>query len=343
MTEDSALEKWEYREYTKVKHPSRPSVSKPKVHYKEYQILNGSRQVLAEKVNDGSIITRFDKTAIPRYETDVVCPHFLELKWAYGCPYDCAWCYLKGTFRFQPQGPAPVIKNYKKIELHTRTFLEECKIPEILNSGELADSLMSENTHKPFSKFIIPIFESQKKHKLLFLTKSSNIKNLLELETHKQVIMSFSLNAIPVAEKWEKAPSVIKRLQAANKLYENDFEVRLRIDPIVPIESWKKHYFYLIDSIFEKMVPERITLGSLRGLQTTINGCTDKTWVNYLSERSGWGKKINKELRYEAYSKMMEHLDKKYKYTRISLCKETLEMWKKLRMNPRQLKCNCVW
>jgi hypothetical protein len=26
--------------------------------------------------------------------------NILELKWAYGCPFDCAWCYLKGTFRF---------------------------------------------------------------------------------------------------------------------------------------------------------------------------------------------------------------------------------------------------
>lgn len=322
---------------------SSPAPPKLKVYYKEYNLINGEKQILVEKVNDGSIITRFDKTPLPKNKTDIICPHFLELKWAYGCPYDCSWCYLKGTFRFRPEGPSPVIKEYEKIESHTKTFLEECKIPEILNTGEIADSLMGENSSKPFSKFIIPIFESQKIHKVLFLTKSSNVKNLLELESHNQVIMSFTLNAIPVADRWEKAPSVIKRLEAVGKLYKSGYDVRIRIDPIVPIENWDRYYFHLIDLIFEKLSPERITLGSLRGLQSTINGCTDKSWVKYLSEGSNWGRKISKELRYKTYSKIIEYLNERYKYSKVSLCKETIEMWKKLQMNYKQIKCNCIW
>jgi len=116
------------------------AVSKIKVHYKECQQLDGRKEILVGKVNDGSIITRFDKTPLAKRRTDVVCPHFLELKWAYGCPYDCAWCYLKGTFRFQPKGTSPVVKPYEKIELHTRKFLEEVETPEILNAGEIADN-----------------------------------------------------------------------------------------------------------------------------------------------------------------------------------------------------------
>ena len=316
---------------------------KLKVHRKKYIEINGKKRLLVARVNDGSIITRFDKTPLPRKNSDVVCPHFLELKWAYGCPYDCSWCYLKGTFRFRPEGKSPVIKEYQKIEIHTRTFLEECETPEMLNTGEIADSLMGENNEKAFSKFIIPIFETQKRHKVLFLTKSSNIKNLLELESHNQVIMSFSLNAIPVADRWEKAPTVMERLEAAQKLYESEFEVRVRIDPMVPMEEWKKHYFHIIDLIFERFIPERITLGSLRGLQSTINGCTDKTWVKYLSEGSNWGRKVNIKLRYQMYSAIIQCLKEKYDYKNVALCKETLEMWKMLKMNFREIKCNCIW
>jgi len=196
-----------------------------------------SEKILVQKIKDESIIKRFDKTPPPSKPTDVVCPHFLELKWAYGCPFDCAWCYLKGTFRFRPEGTKPVIKDYKKIELHIERFLEEESVPEILNTGEIADSLMGESESKPFSKFIIPIFESQKIHKVLFLTKSSNIKNLLELDSNNQVIMSFSLNAIAVADKWEKAPKAMRRLEAAKKLYGEGHEVRVRIDPMVPVEN----------------------------------------------------------------------------------------------------------
>lgn len=307
------------------------------------QLLKNSEKILVQKIKDGSIIKRFDKTPPPSKSTDVVCPHFLELKWAYGCPYDCAWCYLKGTFRFRPEGIKPVIKDYKKIELHVKKFLEEESVPEILNTGEIADSLMGENGSKPFSKFIIPIFESQKIHKVLFLTKSSNIKNLLELDSHNQVIMSFSLNAIPVADKWEKAPKVMRRLEAAEKLYEEGFEVRARIDPMVPVENWENHYIHLIDLIFEKFSPERITLGSLRGLQSTINGCTDKSWVKYLSESSNWGKKVDINSRLAMYKRIISYLAEKYNYSNVALCKETKALWGILKMDYKKIKCNCIW
>lgn len=282
---------------------------RPKIYYKEYPQLSGKKEILVERVNDGSIITRFDKTPLPESSTDVVCPHFLELKWAYGCPYDCSWCYLKGTFRFRPNGKEPVIKDHGKTEVHTRAFLEEVKTPEVLNTGEIADSLMSENSGNPFSKFIIPIFETQKLHRVLFLTKSINVKNLLEIEPHNQAIISFSLNAVPVAKMWEKkAPLVLKRIEAAKKVYQAGYEVRLRIDPMVPIDGWQESYLQLVDLIFENLIPERITLGSLRGLQSTINGCSDKSWVKYLKESSNWGKKIDFQTRFTMYSTVMKHL-----------------------------------
>jgi len=39
---------------------------------------------------------------------------------------------------------------------------------EVLNTGEIADSLMNETGDKSFSKFIIPLFEKQDRHKVLF-------------------------------------------------------------------------------------------------------------------------------------------------------------------------------
>jgi spore photoproduct lyase len=314
-----------------------------KIHYKEYQLLDGTKKFLVERVNDGSIISRFDKTPLPQKESDVVCPHFLELKWAYGCPYDCAWCYLKGTFRFRPEGTSPVIKPFEKIESHVKKFLEEVETPEILNTGEIADSLMYENSKTPFSKFIIPIFETQNIHKVLFLTKSTNVKNLLEINPHNQAIISFSLNAIPVAERWEKAPPVLKRIEAAKKVFDAGYEVRIRIDPMVPIENWQKYYLELLNIIFDNFIPERITLGSLRGLQSTINGCTDKSWVKYLKESSNWGKKIDFKTRYDMYLLLINTLKEKFSFTDIALCKETVKMWDFLKMDYRKIKCNCIW
>ncbi len=314
-----------------------------KVLNREYEQLNNTKKILTERVSDGSIITRFDKTPLPIKSTSVICPHFLELKWAYGCPFDCAWCYLKGTFRFQPTKAKPVIKDYQKIELHTKRFLEEIETPEILNTGELADSLMGEGLSEPFSKFIIPMFEEQSRHKVLFLTKSDNIKHLLGINPHNNVIMSYSLNADEVAQRWEQgAPSVERRIEAAQKLSQAGYEVRIRIDPVVPVPDWKTHYLNLVDQIFANFTPSRITLGSLRGLQSTVNGSTDKSWVQYLKETSNWGKKVDFETRYETYVTLTNHLEKNYNYTDIALCKETVAMWKKLGMEYKNIKCNCI-
>ncbi|MBA7709487.1 hypothetical protein ES703_118405 [subsurface metagenome] len=316
----------------------------PKIYKKSYKMLNGRKKILVERVNDGSIIKRFDKTPYPEKPTDVVCPHFLELKWAYGCPFDCSWCYLKGTFRFRPEGIKPAFKPIEKVKLHTEAFIDQVDTPEILNTGEIADSLMKEGKNSPFSKFIIPMFETQSKHKVLFVTKSTNIKNLLDMPSKKQVIMSFSLNAETVAKKWEKkAPSVNRRLEAARKLEEAGYEIRIRIDPIVPIENWQEHYLHLLDEIFSSFKPTRITLGSLRGLQSTINGTKDRSWVHFLKESSNWGKKIDFTTRLKIYKIMLEYLRNNLRYTDVALCKETVAMWEKLKLNWHKIKCNCVW
>src|SRR3989304_4222732 len=134
----------------------------------------------------------------------------------------------------------PVVKEYCKIQKHTQSLFEnDGYSEELLNAGELADSLMTENAKEPFSKFIIPLFEQQEKHKVLLLTKSTCTKNLEKIESHKQTIISFSLNAPCVSKKWEMAPPVKERIQAARTLNQSGYDVRVRIDPMVPIEKWQ--------------------------------------------------------------------------------------------------------
>ena len=145
------------------------------------------------------------------------------------------------------------------------------------------------------------------------------------------------------SKKWEKAPGVEDRIEAARKVSDAGYETRIRIDPMVPVFEWDKHYTNLVDMIFEQFTPERITLGSLRGLQSTINNSKDKTWVTFLSEKSNWGKKIDSGLRYEMYSTVIDHLKNKYGYTKVALCKESVEMWEKIGLDYKKISCNCIW
>ena len=313
------------------------------IEVKNMKELNGDVKPNFSNVSDGSIITLFDKTPFPEKGNDVVCPHFVELKWANGCNFDCAWCYLNGTLRFRPMKKKPYLKDKCKIIKHLESYFDQLDKPTLLNSGELSDSLVFEGSDNAITKFIIPLFKKQDKHQLLILTKSANVKGLLSSDSQDHVIVSFSINSFDVAERWEKkAPSPRQRIRAAKKLFDEGYTVRIRIDPIVPLENWKQGYKELIDFLFDHFTPERITIGSLRGLQSTINNCEDKSWLTYLDDPSNWGKKIGFNKRYKMYYHIINYLNNQYDYKEVGICKDTVDMWKKLGLDYNDIRCNCI-
>jgi spore photoproduct lyase len=315
-----------------------------KAHFAKYKMLSGKTEKRLQRISSGSIIKRFEHTPYPRKSSDVICPHFLELKWAYGCPFDCAWCFLKGTLRMLPEKTAPKIKPRENVMRHVQSALTQTSKPEIFNTGELCDSLMDENNgRKPFSQWIVEEFEKQQVHKVLFLTKSSYVKKLVEIERHNNAVASFSLNAHPVSRKWEKAPTSKARINAGKELAENNWEVRVRIDPIVPIPKWREAYAELIEDLFSSYSPSRVTLGTPRGLQSTLNNVTDRTWIEYLdSNRSGWGRKVPDDDREAIYRFMLDKLEDYISLDLVGLCKETLEMFSTLERDFRKQVCNCM-
>lgn len=252
-------------------------------------------------------------------------------------------CYLKGTFRYNPEMRKPHFKDRTKIMQHILSFFGSLSEPEILNTGELADSLCGEHLDPPFSKWIIDLFEKQNKHKILFLTKSDNVKNLLEIEKHNQAVISWSLNADAVAKRWEKgAPLIENRIKAARLVQEKGYDIRIRIDPIVPIDDWKIHYQTLIDQIADNIKPSVITMGTPRGLASTIGHTEDKSWLVYLKDNSNWGRRIDFQQRLDIYSFMIDKLKEKG-LANIGVCKDTIAIWRSLGKDFTKIKCNCIW
>lgn len=288
----------------------------------------------------GGIIRRFEKTP----EESIVCPHFWELNWAYGCRFECAYCYLQGTFRGDKR---PWSRPTKQVIEALEQFFKDWNEPQVLNSGELTDSLV-------YPKKIMEIadwFEEHKKHKLLLLTKSSNVSLLIE-KPRRFTIVSFSLNPMEVWRRWEhKTPSPIDRIKAARQVSEVGYEVRVRIDPVFPIEGWQKHYEDLIYLLLSELAkdPSRITIGTPRGLMKTQMFSHDLSWWKLSfkenpSEDTGWGKKIAFPLRKEIYLFLYDKLDSLgFDKSKIAMCKETKSMWQELGLDHSRCKCNCVW
>lgn len=282
------------------------------------------------------IISLFNKTP-----PDIACGRFWELRWAYGCPLDCNYCYLRGTMKGNMK-PSPLRPE------HILNAIDEAFAnitqPSVFNTGELSDSLM----YPALMKTIVDRFELQDIHKVALLSKMGkhNIQFLLE-KPRRQTICSWSINADIVAKRWEKAAAPPKeRIDCAKMVSDLGYDTRIRLDPVFPVYEWKKHYREIIDYLFSKLVPDRIILGTPRGLWKTIKYAkkvgVDMSWSNYFGEDSGWGQKLKLDQRKQIYRFLYNELqDKNYPTSKISLCKETLSVWKYLGLDYKPLTCNC--
>lgn len=330
-------------------------------------VLTVKRWVVLTLVNPSgrripTSIRLFDKTP-----AGIICPHFYILSWARGCPYSCSYCYLGLTHRFH--GTTPHCYSWPRIEKVIDKFFAEHEEPALLNTGELADSLMNPKLMEK----ICDKFEKQSTHKVLLLSKGCRITlnplkeraiDFLCQKKYKQTIVSLSVNAWEFAKLYEKrAPNIYQRLRCALWLIATGYKVRLRIDPIIPLKpsnavgySWKTVYRDLVKFILKTMFvrPARITLGTPRWFPAL------PYWLKRSGRRGNFFDNFskNKEMcvdhryrlknRVEAYVYLIRTLRKHGYKGPIALCKETLDVHDELFLKHNmfdqvdKIRCNCT-
>jgi len=305
-----------------------------------------------------------DDFTIP--DTRLICPHFKRLKLASnGCFYRCDWCYLKLTIR----GQRPFISvhvQYEKIKETLRWALAATNSPVFFNSGELADSLSLEHLTRAGQTFIPWFGQSWRKNGYLFmLTKSDNVEDILNLPHNGHTVIAWSINNDLVSRKFEiGAPSFERRLQAAWKVQQAGYPLRLRLDPIVPFDGWEKAYAGTVERIFQKVAPERITLGTLRFeeefykmgnkkrnkifttgadlpkmLKTMKPMFKPKVFAG--KQRQKIGKySFSEQDRVRIFGFVIQEI-RKYSNCHIALCKESAEVWNQLGLDLSRVRCVC--
>jgi spore photoproduct lyase len=289
----------------------------------------------------------------PGEGSGIVCFRFWQLVPAGGCPYRCSYCFLQTVtwFRCQPE------QLYGLVYTNVDDMLKELDkwladpTPKMMIIGELQDGLVFDSaykkvTGKPLTHWIIPRFAAQKRHRLIFLTKSTQIQHAVQLAPTRQVVFSWSVNAETVSAQWEHGtPAPAERFAAARQMKAAGWPIRFRLDPMVPYPAWKKGYGETIKQI-NSLEPEMVTIGALRATSAKSlrkaaqrNGRDDSIFDYLTEDRDPSGFKYR--IPFEEQKKMFKYVVERLTSTITpALCKEDQQLWNALGL--RFHGCHCL-
>ncbi|MHC4488944.1 MAG: SPL family radical SAM protein, partial [Planctomycetota bacterium] len=226
-------------------------------------------------------------------EDDNSCPNYWHFS-PYGfCPYDCQYCYLAGTPGVKYSPTVKIFLNLSEILDRIGRVASKLDKPTSFYLGKLQDGLALDPL-TGYSRVMIPFFARQKQARLILLTKSANVENLLDLEHRRRTILSWSLNPPEIFSAFEKnLPSPGERIAAIRKCAEAGYSIRAVIMPIIPVENWQNTYANFLENLLTSVPLDRITLGQIcsysgalklterkLGLKNPISNQLEKTKCN---------------------------------------------------------------
>ena len=277
------------------------------------------------------------------------CPNYWHFS-PYGfCPYDCQYCYLAGTpgVKFSPT--VKIFVNIDEILGQIAGAASKLSEPTAFYLGKLQDGLALDPL-TGYCRLIIPFFAQQKNARLILLTKSANVDNLVDLDHQDHTILSWSLNPTEISNAFESnIPSPDKRITAMQKCADAGYPLRAVIMPIIPIEGWQKIYTNFLENLFGTVPLNRITLGQIcsysGALQLTERKLGKDNPISRMlqKDKSKDGRiRFPIKARIEVYRYLIDTIRKLQSKLQIGLCMEEADTFKALYMGNTLGCCNCV-
>jgi len=197
------------------------------------------------------------------------CPNYWHFS-PYGfCPYGCAYCYLAGTRGVWFSPAVKVFVNIEEMLAKIDQIATRAGEPTPFYLGKLQDGLALDPL-TGYSRLLVPFFAEHRWARLIVLTKSADVANLLDLRPAGNTVLSWSLTSEATWRQFEPGtPSPAERLTAMKRCADAGYRVRAVIMPILPVSGWANGhdetdgYVKLLDDLLTVVPVERITLGSL--------------------------------------------------------------------------------
>jgi spore photoproduct lyase len=179
------------------------------------------------------------------------CPNYWHFS-PYGfCPYGCHYCYLAGTpgVRFSPT--VKVFLNLPEILAEIDRVAARLAEPTAFYLGKLQDGLALDPL-TGYSRTLVRFFAAHRYARMVLLTKSASVENLLGLDHGGHTILSWSLNPAETIAAFEAGtPPLAGRIEAMKRCAEAGYSVRAVIMPIVPLPGWEEAYARFLGTLLQ--------------------------------------------------------------------------------------------
>ena len=282
-------------------------------------------------------------------EDNNTCPNYWHFS-PYGfCPYDCKYCYLAGTpgVKFSPT--VKIFLNIEQILSQIDKTAGQIIKPTAFYIGKLQDSLALDSL-TGYSKMMVSFFARQQHARMIMLTKSSYVDNLLSLNHNKHTILSWSLNPQEISHMFEaNVPTVSDRISAMQQCNKVGYPIRAVVMPIIPVRNWQKIYCRFFELLLKTVRLNRITLGQICSYSTAMQLTERKlgsqnTISNQLERaKSPDGRmRFPKKLRLEVYKYLVNYIKQQKPDLQVGLCLEEEDVFKELGIESSIGQCNCV-
>jgi spore photoproduct lyase len=258
---------------------------------------------------------------------------------AFGCIYECTYCFLQGYAN------VPGILFPTNIESYFDRFDAYLSSPKTrawgkarpfrIGTGEFSDSLMLDDV-TGYSTALITFFKQYPHVHFELKTKSNRIRNLLQTPHGGNIVAAWSLNPQCIIDKNElyTAP-LAERIAAARRCADAGYRLAFHFDPVIHFAGWEREYALVIERLFAHIQPEEIawiSIGTLRFAPPLKQIIEARFPANTMLDGEllpGFDGKLRypRRLRLEIYARMIELLKRHCKKRVLYLCMEDKTMW----------------
>jgi len=280
-------------------------------------------------------------------ESNNTCPNYWHFS-PYGfCPYGCHYCYLAGTIGGKFSPTVKIFLNLPETLHKIDMIARKASQPTSFYIGKLQDGLALDPL-TGFSRIMIPFFAAHPLARLIVLTKSADVANLLDLDHAGHTILSWSLNPPQVSEAFEpNTPSIEARLRAMEQCAAAGYPVRAVLMPIIPVPDWPDIYRNFLTHLLHRVPLARLTLGgicSYTSARALMNAklSADNVINRHLAEKSPDGRmRYAPETRIEMYSLLISHIRSLQPSLPLALCLESPDVRSAVGLD-HHARCNCI-